>query len=827
MRHLHSPRRTVFVAAAIAALTGVTPGRAALLTDFSNSYAQYQATRDSASDFDDDLDIDGLDFLVWQRGAGRINQANKSQGDANADRVVSDLDYRLWSTQLGTTPSGIPDSVAFKLYFDPEGIVDGQVTVVVDAPQGNSDRFALGADNGLLVQDPRYDFFIESENVIADGVRIRYEAKVRFISRSFSEPPSGPVTLFGYQVQDLAPTESVADVETSFQFDDGDFISVRDEGGFVTTFFDDQLDDVVMPLVAALVLDVDVASGFTSIRNPTGLPVAIQYYEILSAAGSLNPAGWISFDDLEGDPPGFGWEQASASSSQLLSEANVDGQITIDPDVSFTLGAAFNVVGTTTHDLRFRYVSLAQGYVYGVVNYVDGTPATAVPEPGAVALAGVGLAAAFRRRKPATLVRQTTPPRAVPLSQSTSRRLMCMLAVVAASLGSGPATAHAAIYIANYGPGTVSKYTNRGTLVNPALISGLGTGFDGIGPGGLAVTGGVLYVGVYGPGGGLRTYTPNGTPIGAPLVSTSRGDVTIAGGVLYLSHSSDAFINRYTPAGSPLGNFFITGPAFDVVVSGTRLYSASFGAVGVYNSSTGATINSSFITGLTNAVSLAHAQSQLFVADEDQGTIGKYDALTGAAINATFISGLTGPSSIAVSGSRLIVACNDQTLRFYDLNSGDELRQPVATAFNSPSGLAVTPFADFNEDGDVNVTDFLTLTANLHNNVASLTLDQAAALGDLNEDRIINGQDFFEFRQAYDDYNGPGAFVAMLQGVPEPTTAALSTAACLAIALRHLRRRTCTSFRLPRSGPHSRTAPRPPSTSAEATNPRLTPFKSK
>lgn len=788
MRYFDASRRTLFVAAAAALTASICPnvGHAALLTDFSNSYAQYQATRDSASDFDDDRDIDGRDFLVWQRGTGRGNQANKSQGDANADRVVTDLDYRLWTNQFATTPSGVPDSVAFKLYFDPDGIVDGQVTVVVDAPHGSSDRFALGASNGLISQDPRYDFFIDSENVLVDGGRIRYEAKVRFIARSFSDPPTGAITLFGYQVQDLAPTESVADVDTSFQFDDGDFISVRDEGGFITTFFDDQLDDTVVPLVATLVLDVDVATGATSIRNGAGLSVSFQYYEILSAAGSLNPSGWTSFDDLEGDPPGFGWEEASATGSQVLSEAAITGQIIVNPDISYNLGAAFNVVGTTTHDLRFRYVSLDQGYVYGVVNYINGAPATAVPEPGVAALAGVALTiAALRRRKPTAQGKRSNSPHAAPSSQRAARRLIGMIAtVVVAMFGNIPAPAHGAIYIADFVDGVVGKYANRGTPINPTLISGLQAG--GQGPGGVAIAGGVLYVGAYGPSGGLRSYTTNGAIISNPLVPPSRGDVTASGGILYLSHDSDAQVRRYTPTGTSLGSFFIGGISSDIVVNDTRLYAAhrTAGTVGVYNSTTGAAVNSSLITGLTTPISIAYSQQQLFVADEDLGTIGQYNALTGAAINAAFISGLTGPRSIAVSGSRLIVACNDQTLRFYDLTSGAELRQPVATAFNSPFGIAVTPVGDFNEDGDVNATDFLTLTASLHTNVSSLTIDQAAALGDLNEDRQINGQDFFEFRRLYDELNGPGGFVAMLQGIPEPTTSALLAAATLALALR-------------------------------------------
>jgi hypothetical protein len=66
------------------------------------------------------------------------------------------------------------------------------------------------------------------------------------------------------------------------------------------------------------------------------------------------------------------------------------------------------------------------------------------------------------------------------------------------------------------------------------------------------------------------------------------------------------------------------------------------GVVSEYNATTGAAINVSFITGLTNEMDfgLAVSGNTLLLADINSGTVAEYDAMTGAAINASFIRGL-------------------------------------------------------------------------------------------------------------------------------------------------------------------------------------------
>ena len=49
-----------------------------------------------AADFDQDGDVDGADFLTWQRGLGITGTATVGQGDANGDMNVNAADLVIW-----------------------------------------------------------------------------------------------------------------------------------------------------------------------------------------------------------------------------------------------------------------------------------------------------------------------------------------------------------------------------------------------------------------------------------------------------------------------------------------------------------------------------------------------------------------------------------------------------------------------------------------------------------------------------------------------------------------------------------------------------------
>ena len=53
------------------------------------------------ADFDGDGDIDGADFLTWQRGVGLPSGASPEDGDADGDSGVDADDLAIWSSQYG------------------------------------------------------------------------------------------------------------------------------------------------------------------------------------------------------------------------------------------------------------------------------------------------------------------------------------------------------------------------------------------------------------------------------------------------------------------------------------------------------------------------------------------------------------------------------------------------------------------------------------------------------------------------------------------------------------------------------------------------------
>jgi hypothetical protein len=54
-----------------------------------------------SADFDGDGDVDGRDFLTWQRGFGTIVNATRSMGDADGDGDVDQADLQFFQSQYG------------------------------------------------------------------------------------------------------------------------------------------------------------------------------------------------------------------------------------------------------------------------------------------------------------------------------------------------------------------------------------------------------------------------------------------------------------------------------------------------------------------------------------------------------------------------------------------------------------------------------------------------------------------------------------------------------------------------------------------------------
>ncbi|MDZ4656545.1 MAG: SUMF1/EgtB/PvdO family nonheme iron enzyme [Bythopirellula sp.] len=64
----------------------------------------FEATVAPNADFDQDTDVDGRDFLIWQRGFGLSGQLDNNLGDANFDGTIDELDLVVWQDQYAIGP---------------------------------------------------------------------------------------------------------------------------------------------------------------------------------------------------------------------------------------------------------------------------------------------------------------------------------------------------------------------------------------------------------------------------------------------------------------------------------------------------------------------------------------------------------------------------------------------------------------------------------------------------------------------------------------------------------------------------------------------------
>ena len=96
---------------------------------------------------------------------------------------------------------------------------------------------------------------------------------------------------------------------------------------------------------------------------------------------------------------------------------------------------------------------------------------------------------------------------------------------------------------------------------------------------------------------------------------------------------------------------------------------------------------------------------------------------------------------------------------------------------------AEIPFGDLTGDGAIGGADWTAFKAGQGSSFAGLLDAQSYLLGDLDDDGDHDLSDFIEFRTAYDDANGLGAFAAMVTAVPEPNSLMLTMCGALTCAI--------------------------------------------
>lgn len=144
-----------------------------------------------AADFDGDGDIDGADFLAWQRGFGNL-AASRTDGDANLDGSVNTDDLSMWQAGYGMT-SALAASMS--------GGAGAQLAAVSSSGEASEPlgvASVLSSDElltGLIIESlstssNSSDEVIENGSAIAETVVVRDRLFASLSQRGDYRPPA-------------------------------------------------------------------------------------------------------------------------------------------------------------------------------------------------------------------------------------------------------------------------------------------------------------------------------------------------------------------------------------------------------------------------------------------------------------------------------------------------------------------------------------------------------------------------------------------------------------------------------------------------------------
>ena len=90
---------------------GVASGANPQSAFFDDLVLTLTTTPGNDADFDNDGDVDGQDFLVWQRNVGTTSGATNANGDADANGSVNGADLTVWRSSFGSAASATVGAV--------------------------------------------------------------------------------------------------------------------------------------------------------------------------------------------------------------------------------------------------------------------------------------------------------------------------------------------------------------------------------------------------------------------------------------------------------------------------------------------------------------------------------------------------------------------------------------------------------------------------------------------------------------------------------------------------------------------------------------------
>ena len=308
--------------------------------------------------FDGQLDLDGVDDYVSLPG-GTI-----------AINTYANVTLEAWFTMDAT-----PAWQRIYDFGDTNASNLGRNYIFYSPSSGGGDHRAVISD-----ADPGYN----SEELAAGGPTLATGLE-HHIAVTISN--GGSMTLFhnGAQVGTTTLTKSLATVSNAFALlgeatypGDPNFNGRIDEfrihntalsGAEVLSSF-----NAGQTFKPTLVVDVNTMTGAIQLRNATAAPITFDNYQITSASGSLNVAGWNSLSDQNvntiGPGAGQSWDEAGAPSANAISELFLLGNSTIAPGATLSLGNAYNTT-VDGEDLRFQFSMPDQTIARSAVNYIS------------------------------------------------------------------------------------------------------------------------------------------------------------------------------------------------------------------------------------------------------------------------------------------------------------------------------------------------------------------------------------------------------------------------------------------------------------------------